>query len=162
MGRRVETDPAEEAWVLLFQLAFSVNMPRIAATAQEFGLAKMQLHALRLMEPGGELPMSALAETLVCDASNVTGIVDRLEARGLIERRPAAHDRRVKMIALTPEGELLREQLIARMTEPPPVIASLSRADQRALRDLLRKALARDAPAAGVPPGTPAVGAEVR
>ena len=50
------------------------------------------LHALGLIEPGKEVPMGALARSLFCDPSNVTGIVDRLEARGLIERRPADGD----------------------------------------------------------------------
>ena len=76
-----------------------------------------------------------------CEASNVTGIVDRLEARGLIERRPSAEDRRVKMLALTEEGQELRRKIGERMNEPPPPIASLSEEDQRALRDLLARAL---------------------
>ena len=71
------------------------NKPRFMALAQEMRLAPMQLHALRLIEPGGPMPMSSLAGMLFCDNSNVTGIVDRLEARGLIERRTAEHDRRV-------------------------------------------------------------------
>ena len=52
--------------------------------------------------------MSALAAALQCDNSNVTGIVDRLEAQGLVERRPAAHDRRVKTLVVTTEGVELR------------------------------------------------------
>ena len=83
----VHDDPAQEAWELLWQL-MQANKPRFMALAQEMGLAPMQLHALRLIEPGDGVPMSSLAGMLFCDASNVTGIVDRLEARGLIERRP--------------------------------------------------------------------------
>jgi DNA-binding MarR family transcriptional regulator len=120
---------------------FLSNRPRLAAIAQEFDLAPMQLHALRTLEPGKELPMSALADSLACDASNVTGIVDRLEAHGLIERRGAPHDRRVKMLAVTEKGEEVRERLIRRMAEPPPTIAALSPRDQRALRDVLARAL---------------------
>ena len=85
--------------------------------------------------------MSALAGSLQCDASNVTGIVDRLESRGLIERRSSPEDRRMKMIAVTEEGQRLREQIGARMNEPPPPIAALSDADQRELRDILARAL---------------------
>src|ERR671914_1583759 len=96
-------DPAVEAWGLLWQV-MQANKPRFMALAQELGLAPMQLHALRLIEPGVEVPMSSLAGKLFCDASNVTGIVDRLEARGLIERRPAKHDRRVKLLVLTEAG----------------------------------------------------------
>src|ERR671914_393946 len=134
-------DPAVEAWGLLWRL-MQANKPRFMALAQELGLAPMQLHALRLIEPGVEVPMSSLAGKLFCDASNVTGIVDRLEARGLIERRPAEHDRRVKLLVLTDAGERVRSTAERQMTEPPPEIAALPVEHKRALRDALRVAMA--------------------
>jgi DNA-binding MarR family transcriptional regulator len=134
------SDPAVEAWALMVRLMMS-NKQRMAAIAQEFELAPMQMHALMALQPGQELPMSALADTLLCDASNVTGIVDRLEARGLIERREAPQDRRVKMLAVTPEGTRFRARVGRRMAKPPQAIAELSEADQRSLRDVLRRAL---------------------
>ena len=124
----------------MVELAFSTNKPRLMRISQEYDLTPMQLHALRALQPGLELTMSALAGSLFCDASNVTGIVDRLEDRGLIERRPAAHDRRAKLLAVTQEGARLRQEVMERLTEPPPFIAALARAEQRALRDALRKA----------------------
>jgi DNA-binding MarR family transcriptional regulator len=135
------SDPAREAWALLWRVV-QANKPRLMALAQELGLRPMQLHALRLIEPGSEVPMSALAGLLFCDASNVTGIVDRLEARGLIERRPDPGDRRVKLLALTAEGERVRSAAHRQMTEPPPQIAALPLRHQRALRDALRAAVA--------------------
>jgi DNA-binding MarR family transcriptional regulator len=120
---------------------FAQQKPRHIAMAAEFDLSPMQAFALRQLEPGTPLAMSDLAEALHCDASNVTGIVDRLEARGLIARRGADHDRRVKMLVVTDKGAELRERLLARISEPPPAIASLSAADQRSLRDILRRAL---------------------
>jgi MarR family transcriptional regulator, organic hydroperoxide resistance regulator len=89
------------------------------------------------------LPMSELAEALHCDNSNVTGIVDRLEDRGLVERRSATHDRRVKMLVVTPKGAEVREQLAVRLDEAPPPLAALPLEDQRALRDIMRRALDR-------------------
>ncbi|MFN2617590.1 MAG: MarR family winged helix-turn-helix transcriptional regulator [Thermoleophilaceae bacterium] len=139
--------PAAEAWSLMLELSFSTNKPRLMAISQEYDLTPMQLHALRALEPGLELTMSALAGSLFCDASNVTGIVDRLEDRGLIERRSAAHDRRVKMLTVTEEGARLREEVVERLSDPPPWIAALPRADQRALRDVLRKAAGSRTPA---------------
>jgi MarR family transcriptional regulator, organic hydroperoxide resistance regulator len=85
--------------------------------------------------------MSELAGILGCDNSNVTGIIDRLEYRGLVERRPAEHDRRVKLLALTAAGEELRTELGDRLHAPPAELATLSDADQRALRDILARAL---------------------
>jgi MarR family transcriptional regulator, organic hydroperoxide resistance regulator len=135
--------PADEAWGLVAQLFFS-NKARFVAIAAEYELTPMQAHALRLLEPGKELPMSALADSLYCDASNVTGIVDRLEARGLIERRSADRDRRVKMLAVTSAGQELRDELLERLFTAPPSVAGLSVEDQRTLRDILRRALAAD------------------
>ena len=70
--------------------------------------------------------MSTLAEALACDASNVTGIVDKLETRGLIARRGADHDRRIKTLVVTERGRALRDRLIARLLEAPPAVRALS------------------------------------
>ena len=131
---------ASEAWLLLFEF-FKAQKPRFALFEDEFDLSGAQAHALYVL--GQPRSMGELAQLLVCDASNVTGIVDRLEARGLIERRPGEHDRRVKMLVLTRQGEELRARALARFSEPPPGIAALSAEDQRTLRDILRRALGR-------------------
>ena len=108
----------------------------------ELGLAPMQAFALRNLDPETPMAMSALAGVLHCDNSNITGIADRLEAAGLIERRPGEKDRRVKTLALTDRGIKAREAVVAVMSVPPPTIASLSEDDARTLRDILRRAAA--------------------
>jgi MarR family transcriptional regulator, organic hydroperoxide resistance regulator len=129
--------PAAEAWGLIADL-FMSQRKRFLAIAQEFDLAPQQMGAVKhLAEP---MQMSDLAMAMLCDSSNITGIVDRLETRGLVERQPAPHDRRVKMLVLTDEGQRVRGELVQRMSEPPPQLASLPVADQRALRDILRRA----------------------
>jgi DNA-binding MarR family transcriptional regulator len=138
MGAR--DDPAREAWELLWELMQS-NKPRFIALAQELGLSPVQMHTLRNLEPGVEMPMSSLADKLFCDNSNITGMADRLEARRLIERRPADYDRRVKLLVLTEEGERLRAILTRQLAQPPAEIADLPLEHRRALRDALRAAL---------------------
>ena len=136
------TSVAEEAWRLLFELAkrkHSVLVPALA----ELDLTPVQGHALRLLDPEQPIAMSALADALFCHASNVTGIVDRLEARGLVERQAGREDRRVKTLALTEAGKRVRSQVVELMRRPPPEIAELSASDQRALRDVLGRALDR-------------------
>jgi MarR family transcriptional regulator, organic hydroperoxide resistance regulator len=137
----LETDPAVRAWRAMFELTLSKGRPRFPAVAQDLGLTPQQLQVLRLLADGSEVPMGALADKLFCEASNVTGIVDRLETRGLIERRPDAADRRVKRLAITGEGLRVHSHALERLYEPPPEIARLSRAEQRTLADLLVKAL---------------------
>jgi DNA-binding MarR family transcriptional regulator len=124
----------------MIQLFFAqrANLPTLAA---ELELSPAQCHVLHLIEPGRAIPMGQLAETLACDASNVTGLVDRLESRGLVRRRPSAEDRRVKVLDLTPTGSRLRTLLLDRMTAPPTTLRRLSVRDQRELLRILTRLL---------------------
>src|SRR5918995_2870590 len=131
---------AGEAWALMTRLLFRHGKPRFPAIARELDLHPGQAIALRLLD--APRSMGEMAEAMHCDNSNITGIVDRLEEREIVERRAAEHDRRVKLIALTAEGERLREELNTRMAEPPEALTRLSEKDQRALRDILERALA--------------------
>jgi MarR family transcriptional regulator, organic hydroperoxide resistance regulator len=123
---------------------FGANKRSFFAIASEFELSPPQVMALRHLDPAEPAPMSELAEALHCDNSNVTGIVDRLEDRGLVERRPAEHDRRVKMLVVTERGAELRRRLTERLDTAPAALARLSVEDQVALRDIMRRALAAD------------------
>src|SRR5262245_61022696 len=138
-GETGRTDAGSEAWSLMHWLMVT-NKQRLVATAQRFESAPQQMMALRILG-GGPRKMSELAQARFCDNSNVTGIVDRLEERGLVRRKAAEGDRRVKLLVLTDEGERLRGEITKRMAEPPPQIAALSETDQRALRDILERAI---------------------
>ena len=138
MSAKPKDPHACEAWQLLVQFSFT-QRASLPAMAAELELSPAQCHLLNLIEPDSPMPMGHLAGALACDASNVTGLVDRLESRGLIERRPSGGDRRVKVLRLTPLGARLRAALLARMTEPPANLAKLSPEEQRALVKLLRR-----------------------
>lgn len=127
-----------EAWKLLIQLFFThrADLPAVAA---EFNLSPAQCHLLHLVEADQPIPMGRIAEALACDASNVTGLVDRLESRGLIRRQPSSEDRRVKILELTPAGARLRASVLERMTEPPEIFERLSSDEQRALVKILKR-----------------------
>ena len=132
--------PVEDAWALMVELFWELR-PRMIRIAGEFGLSPPQLFALKALDPDDPVPMSTLASALHCDNSNVTGLVDGLEAQGLVERRPDDHDRRVRMVVVTDRGAQVRTRLAEAMQEVPPELAALSAADQRALRDILQRAL---------------------
>jgi DNA-binding MarR family transcriptional regulator len=140
----VKTRPAKsqacEAWQLLLKFFFSQrsDLPAIAA---EFELSPAQCHVLHLIEPDQPVPMGRIAEGLSCDASNVTGLIDRLESRGLVRRQPSAEDRRVKVLELTPEGTRLRSTVLDRMTRPPDILNRLSAGEQRMLVKILKRLL---------------------
>jgi MarR family transcriptional regulator, organic hydroperoxide resistance regulator len=133
-------DPATEAWSL-FQWIFHSQRPKFMAVLREYDLVPP--HWIALQALGKPMPMGELAKVMVCDNSNITWITDRLEERGLVERKAAEHDRRVKLLVLTPEGRRVRERIQAALSEPPAAITTLSREDQRALRSILKRISAR-------------------
>jgi DNA-binding MarR family transcriptional regulator len=108
------------------------------AAAQAHGLsgAQARLLALVVTEPR---PMSKLAVGLRCEPSNVTGLVDRLEKRGLVERRTDAQDRRVKLIAPTAQGNELSARVWADLNFAAEPLRGLEHPERIQLRDLLRK-----------------------
>ena len=137
---RRAVSPGAQAWQLIWEVS-RASKPHLETLAAEFELTPQQAWALKLLAVEPPLAMSELADGLGCDASNVTSIVDRLEARGFVERRASSQDRRVKALVLTPEGVRAHAGLSERMLQPPPAIANLPLVDQRSLRDILRRAL---------------------
>ena len=123
-----------EAWQLLVKFFFAKRAD-LPVLASEFELSPAQCHVLHLIEPDRPIPMGRIAEALACDASNVTGLIDRLESRGLVQRQPSPDDRRVKVLQLTPAGSRLR------MTKPPDTLGRLSIDEQRALVKILKRLL---------------------
>jgi DNA-binding MarR family transcriptional regulator len=116
-----------------------------AAAGHALTGAQAKLLSLLSLEP---LPMRKLAQQLKCEPSNVTGIVDRLEARGLVERRPAPADRRVKVAAATEEGRRVARSLRESLRFAREPLAALSDDERVSLRDALRRMLGEGEPPA--------------
>jgi DNA-binding MarR family transcriptional regulator len=112
---------------------------QISQCAERCGLSVVQTSAL--LQIDGSMPMRELSARLGGHASTATGIVDRLAARGLVERHDDADDRRVKLVGLTPEGAATRTQLVACMESAPAPFARLSAAERRQLHELLLAAI---------------------
>ena len=129
-----------DAWQLLVKFSFTQNT-QVSPLAAELELSPAQFHVLRLLEPDKPIPMRQLADGLCCDASNVTGLVDRLESRGLVRRQSSEADRRVKVIELTPKGVRVRATFMERMAAPPEGLARLSPREQQLLVRILGRLL---------------------
>jgi DNA-binding MarR family transcriptional regulator len=129
---------ATEAWRLVARtfLGRKHHFPQVAAA---FGLTPGEMNALLTLDPAEPKPMRSLAEAWHCDASNVTWLVDRLEERGLVERRPDPADRRVRAIAMTRRGVQFRHKVEAKLFEPPPEFERLSATDLTTLARILGK-----------------------
>ncbi|MEU2873586.1 MarR family transcriptional regulator [Streptomyces olivoreticuli] len=111
--------------------------------AARHSLTGAQAKVLALLA-GEPQPMRRIAQQLRCEPSNVTGIVDRLESRGLAERRPDPDDRRVKLAAATAEGTATAERLRESLNFAREPLAGLSAQERTVLRDLLRRMLGDD------------------
>lgn len=130
------SDEAHEIAGLLFGAA-ELTRRRFDELCARFGMTPVQARALLALDH--PVPMRELADHLRCDPSNVTGIADRLESRGLVRREPRSGDRRVKQLVTTTAGERLRRQLESALLATSPFMAALTARERQSLRNLLRK-----------------------
>lgn len=140
-----EQSPGQQIALLAHQLDQRVRA-HLDQRVAEFGLTGSQARLIRLLEE--PMPMYQVAGLLDCDPSNVTGIVDRLESRGFVERRVLPTDRRVKQLVLTPAGEQVQECLMT-VFDDIPGLSDLSETDLQTLQDLLERAVGANALAFG-------------
>ena len=145
-GPMVSTRPASKAtlaadvWRDLFAFFWSTGSRNaMVLVSQELGLTPGHVKALLELQPDQPRPMGALAESLHCDASNATWLVDRLEEAGLVERGTVPTDRRVKTVVLTAVGAKTRAEVVDRLHEPPAELLALDREDLEELRAALAK-----------------------
>jgi len=129
---------AAEVWRRIFDFIMCTHAQR-GTVLRRFGLTPGDSKALMLLDADEGRTMHSLAEAWTCDASNATWMIDRLEQRGLVERRPVAGDRRVKKVVLTPLGVETKSALIQALYDPPPELLELPLADLKALRDAVQK-----------------------
>jgi DNA-binding MarR family transcriptional regulator len=136
-GDRV-THPFDLLWEVLRAMGGQVHA---AAAAED--LTPMQAMLLDRLQDGIAAPMTDLAQQLHCDKSNLTGVVDALEARGLVERTTPPDDRRVRALVTTPEGRAVRARLDRRLRADNPLLAVLEPSTLRALERTLQQMLGR-------------------
>ena len=109
---------------------------------RDFGLSDSLANLVWVLDPDADpVPLRQVAGRLHCDPSNITLLADRLEEKGLAERRPHPADGRVRTLVLTPAGVAARRTLLERVQQRSP-LAVLDAEQQRQLRDLLTVALA--------------------
>lgn len=119
---------------LVFQLTDALQH-RFESVAAEHGLTRQQATVLGLLEEAR--PLSAIAAKLHRGASNVTGLVDRLERLGLVQREPAANDRRVVLISATAAGRELYAEFESALYDADLPFAALTAEERATLIELL-------------------------
>ena len=100
----------------LMQLMF-LSKHRMYKLGEKYDLSLMQSSAISMLDADEPKAMRGLSDYFMCDASTITGLADRLEARGLIERQNHPTDRRIKLVSLTQEGAALKKDIQDQMAE---------------------------------------------
>ncbi len=134
------TDPVTLEVVELIGAVVARYYAEYEQAAGQHALTGAQARVLGLLSLD-PLPMRRIAQKLKCEPSNITGIVDRLEARGLVERRPDPADRRVKLAVPTDEGRDTARRLRESLDFAREPLGELTEAERTVLRDLLKRML---------------------
>ncbi len=133
-SRHAQPATPHEVWLLMSDLVLDHQRRRVVAEA--LGMTFNRARAIRRLarQP---MTMGQLAAALDIDPPNATGVVDDLEAHGLVRRRPHPTDRRTKVVEVTPEGEKAARRADDILAAPPPAIAALDHEDLDELRRIL-------------------------
>lgn len=99
-------------------------------------LTRLQAKTLFLVEE--PRPMRELARLLRCEPPNLTGIVNRLHGRGLVQRQSDPDDRRLKLVAITEPGAMITKDIRNSLCFAGEPLGTLDADERRRLRDLLR------------------------
>jgi DNA-binding MarR family transcriptional regulator len=128
------SDAAREVWLAMSDLVLDQTRRREVsdATGMSFGRTR----AIRRLARG-PMSMRELADALGIDPANATGLVDDLEAQGLVRRGPHPTDRRAKVVEATRRGKTLARRADGILGTPPPALAALDPEDLEALRRML-------------------------
>lgn len=108
--------PASHEFYLSLMELILIARRKIIAIGSDLGLTSIQAITIFLLDDAHPRPMKEFCATYHCDASNVTGIVDGLERRGLVSRQNDTRDRRVKVVQLEPSGRKLQQKIINRLS----------------------------------------------
>jgi DNA-binding MarR family transcriptional regulator len=131
------SDPRDEIMRRLMDL-FARTLDHQGTFLETLGLSYSQAKLLWRLEVGDTPSLKELAKRCGVDPSNLGGVVDQLTEQGLVLSRPAAHDKRVRVIRLTADGVRLRRRLVACMSENPAIHA-LPPKRQEQLLEILRE-----------------------
>ncbi len=124
----------------------NVAQAEVEARLADAGLSLPKLIALQALSAAGEsLPLNQLADRLSCVRSNITQLVDRLEADGLVQRQPDPHDRRSRLAVLTAAGrKACRDGSKIKTAAEVRLLGALSRQEAEQLSALLGKLVRTD------------------
>ena len=128
------SDAAREVWLAMSDLV--LEQTRRREVSEALGMSFGRTRAVRRVART-PLSMGELADALGIDPANATGLVDDLEAQGLVRRGPHPTDRRAKVVEATRKGKTLARRADEILSRPPPALVALSAEDLGTLRRIL-------------------------
>jgi DNA-binding MarR family transcriptional regulator len=131
-------DQATRVWIAIRELGLHYPDHQTLRDALDLGRGSGRVKSL-LKLCDGPLSLSGLAEAIGVDAPYATLIVDNLEERGLVERRPDPADRRRKLVALTAKGTEATARVLRIQQQPPPGFGRLTPEELNTLEDLVKR-----------------------
>jgi MarR family transcriptional regulator, organic hydroperoxide resistance regulator len=129
---------AQEEIVQRLMELFARTLDHQGTCLETLELTYAQAKLMWRLETGDTPSLKELAKRCGVDPSNLAGVVDQLTVRGLVASRPAAHDKRVRIVRLTADGVRLRRRLVACLTQHP-AIEALSAERKEELLEILRE-----------------------
>jgi DNA-binding MarR family transcriptional regulator len=127
---------AQSAWAVMSELV--LDNERRREVSEAVGLPFARVRALCRVAAAPMTP-GALAAALTIEPANCTPLIDDLEKRGLVERRPNPDDRRSKLVVATPAGARLGKRATGLLSRPPAALANLPSDDLRRLAEILAR-----------------------
>jgi DNA-binding MarR family transcriptional regulator len=129
----------------LIRRLHQIAVARFSGETEAHAVTPLQWAALRVAQARPGIDQSTLARDIALDTSTVAGVIDRLELRGLIQRKPSATDRRLRTLYLTKEGAALLARVSPTVVDVQHwLLSPLTPAEQRQFLQSLRKLVARD------------------
>jgi MarR family transcriptional regulator, 2-MHQ and catechol-resistance regulon repressor len=126
-------------WLVLWKTTRAVEV-RATRSIEALGLCGSDFGVLEAVLHKGPLPVNVLGRKVLLTSGSITTAVDRLEQRGLVERRPDARDRRARVVHLTPEGrKLIRKAFAGHAADMERTVEVLAPRERETLVGLLKK-----------------------
>jgi DNA-binding MarR family transcriptional regulator len=136
MQEHAQSGTQEELVARLMEL-FARTLDHQGTCLETLELTYAQAKLIWRLEASDTPSLKEAAKRCGVDPSNLSGVVDQLIERGLMTSRPAAHDKRVRIVRLTGDGVRMRKRLVACLSQNP-TIGSLSADQQERLLEILR------------------------
>jgi MarR family 2-MHQ and catechol resistance regulon transcriptional repressor len=137
--RKREDATGVHVWLVLWK-AFRALQQHASASIEATGLGASDFAALEALLHKGPLPVNAIAEKVFLTSGSMTAAVDRLESKGLVQRKADASDRRTRVVHLTPKGEtLIATAFKDHAAALERAVEGLSEAERAKVIELLKK-----------------------